>query len=492
MTTPATPKSSNTQPRADSTAVVPNSSLTRRQLLVAGAAMSLVGTVSCSEPGSTDAPSGTQAPETDSPIKGTVAPGFELVRERFLEKSALLGDGGAAFAAYRRGELVVDLWAGKRHLGGGPDSDWQRDTRVHIQSTSKAVTAWPAMLLVEQGELDLDQRVAHYWPEYGTNGKEETTVRQLLSHAAGSVILPGYTELLDLEGNGFDQYEEIASRLAAAEPSWKPGTAHGYHGYTYGNLVSEVIYRITGKRAGEFIRDELAQPLELNLWLGTPTSEQATLAEIRAWPAVPMPELPAEIVDQMPSTEDIAEQMKNSPLLQPGTWQFDAGFRGLLGGPMDEFSKNIQILWSQPKALAAEFGAANATSDAKSLARLYVPFTTAGEIGAAVAGSTQLSESTLLAFSQPAEPGGIDQLLGMDMGWRCGSHHGNRAFVPTIPPVFGPGENVFGMTGGGGNYGFADPEAGISGGFVRNHYTNSMALSAFLVESLYEALEQQA
>ena len=410
-------------------------------------------------------------------IHGYTRPDFEAVRERFAALAHLMGTGGAAFAATKQGELIVDLWAGQ----ADHDRAWLRDTKVHIQSTSKAVTAWAAMVLVDRGELDLDKTVAHYWPEYGCKGKEKTTVRQLLSHTAGSTRLPGYTELLDLDGNGLDQYDEIASRLAAAEPDWSPGTAHGYHGYTYGNLVSELVLRITGRRAGVFLRDEVCGPLNLNLWLGTPLDEQRSLAAIKPWPSAPLPELPAEAIAAF---ANVAELMKTMPLGNPEAWQYHAGFKALLGGPTDLFFLSVGQLWSQPKALAAEFGAANVTSDARSLARLYTPLALQGELD----GRGVVKPATVQAFSDVAPPGGLDLVVGRDMGWTCGSHHANNPLVPGLPLPFGPNPRAFGMTGGGGNYGFADPAAGIAGGFVRNHYCSTFGLSSHLVAALYGCL----
>ncbi len=249
----------------------------RRSFLgtAAFAAAGSVALTSDSEPPADPGAASARAPRSqETPaINGYVKPGLEPVRDTFADNARLMGTGGATFAATHHGEIVVDLWAGM----ADHDRPWIRNTRVHVQSTSKAVTAATAMVLVDRGELDLDAQVGYYWPEYATNGKENTTVRMLLSHAAGSTQLPGYTELLDLDGNGFDQYDEIARRLAAAAPDWEPGTAHAYHGYTYGNLVSEVVYRVTGKRAGEFLRDEMAGPWLLNTWLGTPVEEQRDL-----------------------------------------------------------------------------------------------------------------------------------------------------------------------------------------------------------------------
>ena len=412
-------------------------------------------------------------------IGGRVEPGFEAVRARFEQLAHLMGDGGAAFAATHRGKVVVDLWGGLAR----PDRPWAEDTKVHIQSTSKAVTAYCAMLLVDCGQLDLDALVSRYWPEYGCRGKEKTTVRQLLGHSAGSTRLPGYTELLDLDGNGFDQYDEIAERLAGAEPDWEPGTAHGYHGYTYGNLVGELVRRITGRTAGQYLREEIAGPLGLNTWLGTPLAEQASLAAIIPWPQAPLPDLPQEVLEAMAG---MAAQMKDTPLGDPNAWQFHAGFKGLLGAPPDVFSQNVQKLWSTPKALMAEFGAANVTSDARSLARLYTPLAMSGRLD----GAQYLKPDTVAAFSAKAPPGGVDLVISREMGWTIGSHHGSLTLIPSLPPAFGPNPDGFGMTGGGGNYGFADPMAEVAGGFVRSHYCSTFGLSGHLVASLYGCIGQ--
>ena len=413
--------------------------------------------------------------QNDVTIRGYTAPGYQRVREVFAEQAYLMGDGGVAFAATRGGELVVDLWAGWASAG----QPWNRNTKVHIQSTSKGVTAMTAMVLADRGELDLDAPVSRYWPEYGVNGKENTTVRMLLSHAAGSTRLPGYTELLDLDGNGFDQYDEIARRLAAAEPDWEPGTGHGYHGYTYGNLVSELVYRITGQRAGEFLRDELAAPWYLNTWLGTPTEEQRDLAVIKPWPAAPAPPEIAALFEQVMA----AQEENQNPLTQPGNWVFDAGFRGLLGGPMDTFMLSIRQLWSQPRALEAEFGAANVTTDARSLARLWTPLAMQGELD----GRRFVSAETVRDFITPTPPGGPDKVLGIEMNWTPGSQKSNSSFLPGVPAPFGPNPNAFGMSGGGGNHGCADADAGIACGFVRNHYSNDGVLSALLIDAVHSA-----
>ena len=141
-------------------------------------------------------------------------------------------------AAFHRGQSVLDAWGGP-HLA--------EDSVMVPYSVTKNTIGLSIGLLVERGHLDLDQRVAHYWPEFAAKGKGRVTVRQLLSHQAG---LPQaspplmWTELLDDHA--------AAERLADTWPLWQPGTAFGYHAVTIGNLGSELVYRITGRTLHQY------------------------------------------------------------------------------------------------------------------------------------------------------------------------------------------------------------------------------------------------
>jgi CubicO group peptidase (beta-lactamase class C family) len=116
-------------------------------------------------------------------VQGTVAPGFERVREEFERNLRERDELGAACAAYVGGEKVVDLWGGVRDARSG--APWQEDTVVVLFSTSKGLAAMTLALAHSRGLLDYDERVAAYWPEFAAAGKENVTVRQLLGHEAG-------------------------------------------------------------------------------------------------------------------------------------------------------------------------------------------------------------------------------------------------------------------------------------------------------------------
>src|SRR3954468_7618649 len=192
-------------------------------------------------------------------IDGTTAPGFEPVRRAFARNFAEHGEVGAAVGAYLHGRPVVDLWGGVADPAAG--RAWQRDTLQVVFSTTKGVTAACAHLLAQRGELDLDAPVAEYWPEFAENGKDRIPVRWLLTHQAG---LPAIDHpITPAEAIA---WHPMVTALAAPRPFWEPGPEHGYHGHTYGWLVGEVVRRVTGRSLGTFLAEEIAAPLDLDLW----------------------------------------------------------------------------------------------------------------------------------------------------------------------------------------------------------------------------------
>ena len=128
-------------------------------------------------------------------VHGFVAPGFEEVRESFATNfelepdplNQLLGmdvcEVGAAVSVFHRGQKVVDLWGGQADRRTG--APYNEDTLQLVFSTTKGVTAIAANLLAQRGLLDLDAKVADYWPEFAQAGKADIPVRWLLSHRAG-------------------------------------------------------------------------------------------------------------------------------------------------------------------------------------------------------------------------------------------------------------------------------------------------------------------
>src|SRR5919199_472754 len=211
-------------------------------------------------------------------IQGSVVPGFEPVREEFEANFARRREVGAAVAAYREGEKVVDLWGGLSDRSRG--TPWREDTLVLVYSTSKGLSAMTIALAHSRGLLDFEERVATYWPEFAENGKHEITVRQLLGHEAG---LPVVDEPLDAEK--LADFDGLAAAIARQRPAWEPGTRHGYHGVSLGWYEGELIRRVDPKRRtlGRFFAEEIARPLGLEFYFGLPADVPAErVASIQA------------------------------------------------------------------------------------------------------------------------------------------------------------------------------------------------------------------
>ncbi|MFJ7203752.1 serine hydrolase domain-containing protein [Streptomyces sp. NPDC098789] len=176
--------------------------------------------------------------------------------DRLVESGAEAG-AGLQVAAYAGGELIVDACAGVP----GPDA------LIHSFSVGKGFTATLVHVLAERGLIDYDTPVSHYWPEFGARGKGRATVRQALTHAIGVPQLPaGITaaELCD--------WDTMCALVASLEPLWEPGSASGYHGWTFGWILGETVRRITGLTPGEALRTYVAEPLGVadELYFGIP------------------------------------------------------------------------------------------------------------------------------------------------------------------------------------------------------------------------------
>ncbi|HZR43519.1 MAG TPA: serine hydrolase domain-containing protein, partial [Ktedonobacteraceae bacterium] len=218
-------------------------------------------------------PSSISRPVNMGEIAGFCDPQFESVAEEFERNFQQRGEVGASVCVTLEGETVVDLWGGSAR----PDTHapWNRDTLTMVWSSTKGATSLCAHMLASRGLLDLDAPVTHYWPEFGQAGKETIPVKMLLNHQSG---LAAVRE--PLPAGAFFDWELMVSALAKQEPFWKPGTMHGYHALTFGWLIGEVVRRVSGKSLGTFFRDEVAQPLGLDFWIGLPEDLEERVAPI--------------------------------------------------------------------------------------------------------------------------------------------------------------------------------------------------------------------
>jgi len=202
---------------------------------------------------------------------------FTLVKQAFAANFEAGLELGASFAATVDGKFVVDIWGG--YADEAQTRPWQKDTIVCVFSTTKVMTAICALMLIDRGLLDPDAPVAQYWPEFAQSGKESVLVRQILSHTAG---LPALDTPVPMET--LYDWNKVVSMLAAQKTWWEPGKEWGYHAFTWGHLVGEIVRRITGKTLGTFFRDEVAVPLGADFHIGLPEEHEKRVGEMTQMP----------------------------------------------------------------------------------------------------------------------------------------------------------------------------------------------------------------
>ena len=371
-------------------------------------------------------------------IQGSTADGYQPVREAFARNFRERGELGAACALHVRGRVVVDLWGGDSipEAVGGPIAavPWTAGSAQVLHSVTKGLTAVCALLLAQRGELDLDAPVAAYWPEFKAAGKERIPVRWLLSHRAGLPALD--TPLLVEEVLA---WEPAVEAVAAQTPAWEPGTAHGYHPYTFGWLVGEVVRRVSGRSVGRWFADELAGPLGLDLWIGLPAAELPRVGRLVELPAPWSTAAGSGRVRMRP------KKAVRDAYLDPTSLTSRA-----FGAVEPALDLNT------PAALTAEIPGAGGIGTARSLARFY-----AALIGAAEPGLPPLLTPATLAEAMGPASSGPDRVLIVNSTFG----HGFFRHSP-ISPMSSPA--AFGHPGRGGSLGFADPELGIGFGYVTN------------------------
>jgi CubicO group peptidase (beta-lactamase class C family) len=203
---------------------------------------------------------------SDGGARGAVREGFEPVRDLFETFLREDPEHSAGLCAYWRGEKVLDLL-------GGPGAT--EDAVSPVFSASKGVSALTLSLLVQDGNLDLDRLVVDYWPQFAAGGKDRVTVRELLTHRVGLLgTEDGLTvrELCDSE--------LAAEKLAWSTPSWRPGTAVGYHALTMGVFMEELVRRVAGTTLQRLFAERVRDPYGVPFFLGLPEAEDHRFREV--------------------------------------------------------------------------------------------------------------------------------------------------------------------------------------------------------------------
>ena len=390
-------------------------------------------------------------------VHGHVSRGFEAVHNAFVENFVERGELGGACCAYYRGEKVVDLWGGVRNKQ--PGEPWERDTMVIVHSASKGLAAMTLAIAHSRGWLDYEQRVAHYWPEFAQNGKENITVRQLLAHQAGLFAIDE-----PVDRSVVADLDRLAVVLARQKPAWEPGTRQAYHALSLGFYEGELLRRIDPQHRslGTFFQDEIASPLGEDVFIRLPESiPNARLAMLA-------PPKPFDMLFHFPIRLTLDAMNKHSNIYR--ALQINPGTRVYF----DEQRIYVREL---------EVPSGGAVGTARGIAHAYGVFASGGcELG--------LTQQTLDLLAAPAiapTHGFYDECLkGNGVQFSLGFMKSSDVWP------FGSASS-FGSPGSGGSLGFADPTSGIGYGYVTSQMGTALTgdpRDVALREALYAALKK--
>lgn len=368
-------------------------------------------------------------------IHGTVAPGFEAVRDEFIRNFTERGEIGAACAVYHHGRPVVDLWGGYRDAA--TRAPWAADTLVLVFSTTKGMASMALAHAHARGLFDYDDPVARHWPEFARHGKEHITIRQLLSHQAGLCAIDAPLDLAALADP-----DRVAAAIAAQRPAWEPGQRHGYHGLSLGWYEAELLRRVDPQRRtiGRYFHDAVAAPLALAFYIGlppaVPRARVATLKAFKTWQMLlNLDKMPRAFVLNMFRPRSLTGRTFGNPRVLGETWRYN-----------------------DPALQALEIPAANGIGEVRAIARAYGELATGGA-------ALGLTPATLAALTEPAElptDGPFDEVLRMNTAYGLGY------LKPSADIHFGSSYRAFGTPGAGGSFGFADPDAGLGFAYAPN------------------------
>jgi CubicO group peptidase (beta-lactamase class C family) len=327
---------------------------------------------------------------------------------------------GVQVAAYLEGKLVVDAWSGvaKPETGEAVNGD----TLFLTFSCSKAVTATVIHQLAEAGKLDYDTPVAHYWPEFGTKGKEAITVRHVLTHEAGIPQLPRRITMEQL-----CDWQRMVHIVENLKPIWTPGTKTGYHGITYGVILGELAQRVDGRPFAQIVQQDVCQPLGVDdLFFGVPRSVESRIATLGG-KGVPWAILPPIFLVHRIAPAGVQPNPK----------------------------------WNREDVWRAVIPAGNMITTARALARHYAALCGDGVHGVRLLSPERVRIASALQTDGPDQVF-FGQKIHKALGYWLGGDS-NEAF--------GARQTVFGHTGSGGMVGFADPEYKFAFAILKNQMT---------------------
>ena len=334
-------------------------------------------------------------------------------------------------AIARSGKIAAMKTFG-RAVQGGVEKPATDETVFVAMSATKAITSSALWLLIQEGKIDPADKIVKYVPEYGTNGKETTTLEHLLIHTAGIPTAPGSFK-------DWGDRKRRLERFAKWRPVNTPGEKFFYHIHANYWPIAEAIERITGKRLGEFVRERIAEPLGLpDLRIGLPRPVQARMADVK-W---------------------VGEPAKDEEYRKLGIAPPRAG--------LGSITEDAVLEMNEPELREMDFPAGGLMTTAGDIALFYQALLNDGKAhdGKRIWQSEMLREARRIRSGDLIDPArGITANRALGIVIAGGDGKANlRGFGRTNSA------EAFGHPGFGGQIGWADPATGISFGYLTNGF----------------------
>jgi CubicO group peptidase (beta-lactamase class C family) len=378
----------------------------------------------------------------------------QRLKPLFRENFEKFGELGAAVSVWQNAKPIVDLYGGfcdARH-----ERPWEADTLVLVWSATKGIGSACVLHVLQEHRINIDRRVAEFWPEFAQAGKEKITLSQLLSHQAGLCALDMRVDILD--------YGAVIRGLEVQTPLWPPGTAHGYHARTFGFLLDELVRRIAGKTLSHYWREVFAEPLGLDFWIGLPEEENRRVATVYA--AKTPKGFGAEPKNRQSGSDFYVD------LVTPGTLA-----RKAFTSP---YGLNSISRMNTPENRTQQIVSFGGIGSASALAKFYSMLANGGKLD----GQIFFSEETITWMTTTLADG-MDRVFQIPTAFSAGFMKDPRN---TSRRMFGPSQSAFGHPGAGGANAFADPENRISFAYVMNQMEQQLLpneKSLRLVDAIY-------
>ncbi|MEZ4869366.1 MAG: serine hydrolase domain-containing protein [Caldilineaceae bacterium] len=328
---------------------------------------------------------------------------------------------GLQVAAYLDGELIVDTWAGVADETTGRAVTGE--TLFTSWSTTKGFVATCIHLLAERGQLDYDAPIATYWPEFAAHGKGQITVRHALTHTAGIPHMPKNVTV-----EMMTDWPAMCTAIAGHAPLWSPGAKVGYHAWTFGWILGEIVRRVDGRPLAQFAQAELCQPLAISdFYLGIPDDVETRVAPLRQ------------------ETDPLATVAPDEPSLQV----------------TPPHVTNAAAV-NRPDFRRASIPGGGGIMNARAIARHYALLAGHGTLN-----GVRLLSPERIDLMRTCQTAGLAGFFGgvacFGLGYGLGGDPAQGA-----SPAMGSTGGEFGHGGYGGSLGFADPARKLSFGLTKN------------------------